>query len=206
MHSKSHDPKVLAGGLLLLGCITYNLPWLINPSNGLSFGAYDLAEWMSLHPTVRSGNPTLLTTLLLRLPLAHLGLIVSIGFLRERLGFAITVIMLTAIALLPPLEFFTQFRDDPNYQQQFFMALVTVAIGIAGMILNPGHLTKTLVILLTIFGAMSSGAGLLYGYTLLEQFKLPTQFGLGGIGLTAIYAISAFYFLGMNQRSRKQTG
>ena len=52
----------------------------------LKFGAYDLAEWTSLHPSVRSGNPALLTALLLRVPLACLGLIICMGFLQKTLG------------------------------------------------------------------------------------------------------------------------
>jgi hypothetical protein len=191
--------------LLVLGCTAYSLPWLMNPGSGLSLGAYDLAEWTSLHPAVRSGNPALLTTLLLRLPLACLGLIISIGFLRRKLIFAVVVIVLTGSALLPPLEFFTQYRDDPNYQQQFFLALFTIATGVLSMAIRPDHLTKSLVILLAIVGAGSSLAGLLQGYALLEQFKLPTQFGLGGIGLVAFYAISTLYFLWANKWSIKQT-
>jgi hypothetical protein len=205
MHRKPNTSQLMAGGLLLLGCITYSLPWLMNPGNGLTFGAYDLAEWTSLHPAVRGGNPALLTALLLRVPLACLGLIVSIGFLRQRVGFAIAVIVLTGIALLPPLEFFTQFRDDPNYQQQFILTSITVAVGIASMMLRSVRLTKIVVILLAFVGAIGSVAGLLHGYALLEQFKLPTQFGLGGISLTAIFAISTLYFFRANQGSIKQT-
>lgn len=206
MISKLRAQQLLASGLLLLGCIAYSLPWLMNPGNGLTFGAYDLAEWTSLHPAVRGGNPALLTALLLRVPLACLGLIVSIGFLRGRLGFAIGVIVLTGIALLPPLEFFTQFRDDPNYQQQFFLALITVAVGIASMMLRSIRLTKMVVILLAVVGAASSLAGLLHGYAFLEQFKLPTQFGLGGMTLTSIFAIIVLYFFRENRGMIKQTG
>jgi hypothetical protein len=205
MRWKPNSSQLLTVMLLVLGCAAYSLPWLTNPGSGLSLGAYDLAEWTSLHPTVRSGNPALLTTLLLRLPLACLGLIISIGFLREKLGFAVLVIVLTGIALLPPLEFFTQYRDDPNYQQQFFLALFTIATGILSIAIRPEILIKSLVILLVVVGAGSSLAGLLQGYSLLEQFKLPTQFGLGGIGLVAIYAISIFYFLWANKESIKQT-
>jgi hypothetical protein len=205
MNWKPNTSQLLAAGLLLLGCAAYCLPWLTNPGSGLSLGAYDLAEWTSLHPAVRSGNPALLTTLLLRLPLACLGLIISIGLLRGKLGFAFLLIVLTGIALLPPLEFFTQYRDDPNYQQQFFLALFTIATGVLSMAIRPESLIKSLVILLAVVGAGSSLVGLLQGYALLEQFKMPTQFGLGGIGFVAIYAISATYFLWANKWSIKQT-
>ena len=206
MNLKPNTSQILVGGLLLLGCIAYSLPWLANPGNGLSFGAYDLAEWTSLHPAVRNGSPALITALLLRLPLACLGLIVSIGFLREQLGIALAFIVLTGIALLPPLEFFTQFRDDPNYQQQFFLAFATVGVGVISMMIRSERITKSAVMLLAVVGAISSIVGLFHGYTLLEQFKLPTQFGIGGFALTIVYAMSALYFFGTNQRWIKQTG
>src|SRR5688500_1464361 len=106
MNWKPNTSQLLTIILLIVGCAAYRLPWLTNPGSGLSLGAYDLGEWASLHPAVRSGNPALLTTLLLRLPLVCLGLIISIGFLRGKLGFALLLIVLTGIALLPPLEFF----------------------------------------------------------------------------------------------------
>jgi hypothetical protein len=178
---------------------------LINPGSGLSFGAYDLAEWTSLHPAVRNGNPALLTPLLLRVPLACWGLIISLGFLNTRFGVAAVIIVLTSIAILPPLEFFTQYRDDPNYQQQFLLALVTLATGITGIAIRSVHVIKPLVIILAFVGAGSSLAGLIQGYRLLEQFKLPTHFGFGGISLIAIYVIVALYLLRINKGIIKQT-
>ena len=38
--------------------------------------------------------------------------------------------LMIAIALLPPLEYFTQATNDPNYRQQFVLALITGLIGI----------------------------------------------------------------------------
>ena len=205
MSRKSNTSQLFSAMLLALGCAAYSLPWLTNPGNGLSFAAYDLAEWTSLHPAVRNGNPAMVTALLLRLPLACLGLIISIGFLREKLVYAIAAIVLTGIALLPPLEFFTQYRDDPNYQQQFFLAAITWATGVVGIAIRQEHFTKLVVVLVIVAGAGSSLAGLLHGYVLLEQFKLSTQFGLGGFSMVAIYATAALYFFRTNKELIEQT-
>lgn len=186
---------ILVGGLFALGCAAYSWPWLINPGNGLSFSAYDLAEWTSLHPSVRGSNPALLTSLFLRLPLACLGLIFAIGFLQGKPRTRLMLVFLIALALLPPLEFFTQYRDDPNYQQQFYLAGIIFVVGILSVAIRPGRHVKLLIALLAVIGIISSLAGLLQGYSLLEQFKLPVQVGLGGISLIIIYAIIAFVFV-----------
>src|SRR5262245_55358949 len=101
--------------LCATGIAAYCLPWLVNRGTGLTFGAYDLAEWTSLHPAVRGGNPPLLASLLLRLPLACFGLVAAMTLWPNNKGKRLTLIFLVAIALLPPIEFFTQYRDDSNY-------------------------------------------------------------------------------------------
>src|SRR5437762_3346647 len=102
--------------LLVSAVIGYLLPWMITPAQSLTMGAYDLAEWTSLHPVVRQTLPFLWTTLALRIPLAILGILlaeyIASTLYRKVIGFL--VILITVIALLPPLEFFTVYRDDPN--------------------------------------------------------------------------------------------
>ena len=63
--------------LLALAIIGYLLPWVITPAQSLSMGAYDLAEWTSLHPVVRQTLPFLWATLALRIPLAILGTLLA---------------------------------------------------------------------------------------------------------------------------------
>jgi hypothetical protein len=192
------------GALFLLGCAAYSLPWLANHSTGLSFGAYDLAEWASLHPAVRGANPTLLASFLLRLPLACLGLLCFIGLYRENLWLRLIFLALIGIALLPPLEFFTQYRDDPNYRQQFFLAVSTVLFGILSMSLVRRDYIRPLVIALVLIGAISSLWGLLQGYSLMTAFNLTTRISFGGIALLAIYALTGFVLLRGFQPSSKQ--
>ena len=55
---------------LLLALIAYSLPWVVGPGAALTLNAYDLAEWTSLHPAVRTAAlPFALTFGLRLLPL-----------------------------------------------------------------------------------------------------------------------------------------
>jgi hypothetical protein len=205
MNWQSNRIRLLVGVLFALGLLVYSLPWLINSGSGLSFGAYDLAEWASLHPAVRGNNPVLLTSLLLRLPLTCLGLIITIGFLQGKSRLRLLLAILIAIAMLPPLEFFTQYQDDPNYQQQFLLAVITCVAGGLSIGLKTRSHVKTLMVLLVVVGVVSSLTGLIQGYLLLEQFKLPVQVGAGGIGIVIIYAIITWVFLMTDAQLIKQT-
>ncbi|MBN8635251.1 MAG: hypothetical protein J0M07_07995 [Anaerolineae bacterium] len=64
---------------LLIGVMiaVYVLPWVINPGVSLTLGGYDLGEWTSLHEAVRGEQPPLLTSFLLRLPLALIAMLVG---------------------------------------------------------------------------------------------------------------------------------
>ena len=165
----------------ILGLVAYCLPWLTNSGSSLSLGAYDLAEWASLHPAIRGANPPLLMSLLLRLPLACFGLVITPTLLMHSSGKRIAFLLLLGIALLPPLEFFTQYRDDPNYQQQFALALITIIVGVAWLAIRSIKWDKILSIICVLVGAISSLVGLIQGYNLMHGFALPAQIGLGGL-------------------------
>jgi len=192
MNQHSFRIQVSAGVLFLLGCAAYSLPWIINPGAGLSFGAYDLAEWASLHPAVRESNPMLLTSLFLRLPLACLGLLLTIGIFSEKIWPRLMLLSLIAFALLPPLEFFTQYRDDPNYRQQFFLAGSTMIIGVLSIAVKRKGSVKLLVITLVMIGAISSLWGLIQGYSLMRTFDLPVQITFAGIALMIVYGLIGY--------------
>lgn len=173
--------------------MVYNLSWVINPGRSLSLGAYDLAEWSSLHPAVKATTPPLLTSFLLRFPLVGLAWITgfnSKGFTTKSLRlFHAIIVILTAISLLPPLEFFTLASNDPNYQQQF---LLSVAALVGGMIGLSGLLNSVrLVIVLTInIGiACASTLSLSQSYALMREIRIPTHIGIGGVGLITLCAI-----------------
>src|SRR5690606_8662803 len=108
--------------LMALLLAAYAGPWLQSPSAALSFGGYDLAEWASLPPGVRSASPPLVASFLLRSVLTSLTLFLAFAspYRRFTVGWlAVAVVSLLLVAAqLPPLEFFTVARGDPNYSQQ----------------------------------------------------------------------------------------
>ncbi len=167
--------------LLFVALLGYIMPWVTPPPTSLSLGAYDLAEWASLNPSVQQTTPFLWAALALRIPLAALSLLIVI-YLTHRnqrfLGFA--ALILAVIALLPPLEFFTTYRNDANYLQQFILAMCTLVIGIILLRLQSGSSIKLIFIFSTL-GCFSSGIGLYQSQLLMNQFKLPVYIGWGGI-------------------------
>ncbi|MEP7286205.1 MAG: hypothetical protein ABI947_10605 [Chloroflexota bacterium] len=113
---------------LIVALIAYYLPWVYHKTAALTANAYDLAEWVSIYPTVRGGNPPLLDPFLLRGAMAGLALLFALraargGWLR---WLYIVLSLLLVITLLPPLDFFRNAGDDPNYRQQFIISLATL--------------------------------------------------------------------------------
>jgi len=192
MSQYSYRIQLWMGTFFILGCVAYSLPWVTNPGAGLSFGAYDLAEWASLHSTARESTPMLLTSFLLRLPLACLGLLITIGFFRENSWLRVIPVLLIGIALLPPLEFFTQYRDDANYRQQFFLALTTGIAGVLSVNISGRWYVKLLVMVLVLIAVTSSLWGLIQGYSLMRAFNLSTQVSFGGVSLITILILYLF--------------
>jgi hypothetical protein len=181
--------------LILLSLFAYCSPWIINQSVGLSLGAFDLAEWASLHPTARMNNPILLVSLLLRLPLVIIALIVSfnVGHIymsRDwwlRAGFCLGI----ALALLPPLEYLIRPTGDANYGQQLSLsaiALVGSLIGLSGRLRN---LSLRPNVLWGLLGGVATLVGLLQAYNLMRLFELPAQVGAGALVSASVYGLIA---------------
>lgn len=172
--------------------LAYLLPWLINPGAGLTFNAYDLAEWTSLHPAVRANPPPLLLTFALRLPLVYLALLTALHrpkSMSGRIG-QFSFLLGAVVALLPPLEFFTQASSDPNYQQQLVLALIA-SVGSAAALM--GALRPVNDLFVTVFSLLTGAAcagGLFETLNLMRDFALPVQLGPGGL-LFALLCIFA---------------
>ncbi|MBL8163245.1 MAG: hypothetical protein JNJ61_14760 [Anaerolineae bacterium] len=165
--------------LLALALLAYVLPWLHNPPTGLTFAAYDLAEWSSLHPLARAATPPLLTSLLLRIPLPCLLLGLLFVVNNPPKWFLIFSVSVTSIALLPPFEFLTQFRDDPNYQQQFAISILTFLIGILAASQLARSLHKISALAFFALSIISAIAGTIDAARLMTAFGLPASIGLG---------------------------
>ena len=178
-------------GLILIALGFYVLPWLINPGVGLTSNAYDLAEWASLHPEVRNQSPSLLTSLLLRLPLVIFALMVAlhIGITPKKHLAGIGLFLLLAVASLPPLEFLTVARNDPNYQQQFVLflgALILGGVAISGLF-NRWYWIEILT--LGFVGIGASIWGLMQARHLMIGFSMPVAVGLGSVGTCLMFLI-----------------
>jgi len=177
--------------------VFYAFPWVVNPAASLSPNAYDLAEWTSLHPVVRAETPMLLTSLLLRLPLACLALLIA--FRARRSWFSVIVVLLIGAALMPPLEIIKA-MGDPNYDQQAALAVITLiggAIGLSGIL---PRARRWVAAGIGLVGAVASVIGLLQGYSLMRDFQLPTQIGLGGVALALTFVMVSGFLAGSPPR------
>lgn len=170
--------------LIILAVGIYFLPWvIIRNAASLSMGAYELAEWVSLHPAVRHAVFVPGATLLLRLPLACLTVMATILIARLTKQTIIhgLFIVTSALALLPPLEFFTSARGDMNYMQQFMIATSTVVMAAICIHKPLFTRTKVLVIFLAVIAAITGLVGLKLTYDLISALNLPSQMGHGAI-------------------------
>ena len=182
--------------LIAFALIGYCLPWIITPATSLSLGAYDLAEWSSLDPAVRQSVPFLWTALALRIPLAILGILIATYICKKfQTPIAILCLLVAAIALLPPLEFFTTYRDDPNYRQQFVLVLLTLIIGLPTTMGKPKRLHLGILIALSVLGVLSSLVGLYQAQNLLQGFDLLTTLGFGGVITSIALAAVAYIYI-----------
>ena len=187
--------RFLALLLVLLAAYAL-LPWVTHPTAALTSNAYDLAEWASIFPAVRS-DPLLLTALLLRLPLVGVAWWaagwntksnVRAGYISPLLRGAIIVVI--AVALLPPFEFLTSGRGDPNYQQQALLAAAALIGGLAILWWRTtrAHHDTPLRILATVALVIGAGAGLWGTAQVLNLWQgvdITASIGAGGIVFAA---------------------
>lgn len=172
------------------------MPWVNPPPGGMKMIAYDLAEWTSLTPSVRQSAPFLWTSLLLRIPFITIGLILTMTIQRFQVpqptSWAILILMV--IALLPPLEFFTIYRDDINYQQQCMLAITALIAGAYSLLRDNVSKWKRLILVYASVGCTCSFIGLLQANALMNSFRLTISMAYGGaltilmLGLVAWFA------------------
>jgi hypothetical protein len=169
-------------GLVIVG---YSLPWLSGSGAALSFHAYDLAEWTALMPASSAETPPLLTPFLLRLPLLCLGAISAV-FSLDRRGWARAALVGIWLALaganLPPFEF-PAHPNNLNYRQQAALAGLTLAAGLAVMLLSAARAVRAVWLgaVMAAAGAAAALVGLARGHALLSDYGLAIRGGVGGI-------------------------
>jgi hypothetical protein len=173
---------------LVLTIIAYYLPWEWHRTAGMTSGAFDLAEWTTLYPGSYTSKPVLLSSFLLRISLAFLAVLVvlratQVTSLASRL-FALGIASLLGLSLLPPLEFFTTARTDPNYMQQFAISTCTMllAFGILGSRTRISRRLAAGLGILTACAAVAAGViGLSQGLKIIGMLGISVVVGGGAI-------------------------
>lgn len=184
--------ELLYLGLLTLTLCAYCLPWVVHRGASLTFSGYDLAEWSSLNPAVRSTSPPLLLTFALRLLAVLTCLLYELWPLSGRVWawLRIGVALFVAIALLPPFEFFGSNLDDPNHQQQAALALLLLGLSvpIVSQHFRRWHHYYQIGIILA--GIVVSVVAPIASRTLMTDLQMPASLGLGSIVFVACLAVT----------------
>lgn len=173
--------------ILPLGILAgYFMPWIVGPGAGLSFNAYDLAEWTTLHPTA-SHDITPLPAFLLRLPLLCVVIMISFAWneydsptIYRRLSCAL--VFLIILFSLPPLDFFSRENiQNANYQQQIGLTIAMLLSGIIGFsgILHAARYWT--IIGICVIGIVTSILGMTGAAVLFDDFAVSIEGGLGFI-------------------------
>jgi hypothetical protein len=190
---KNSNFSIFVPVALAIILVCYLLPWVRTPASALSLGAYDLAEWASLHPIVRETTPYLWSSLALRLPLAVIGILIAsyIAQTSHRALFGMAIVLLATITLFPPLEFFTIYRDDANYRQQFLIAVGTLIAGSIVLARRLAAIKRFSLSLIAATGAVSATIGLSQSLRLLQNFNLPVQISISGYATIVLLGVLA---------------
>ncbi len=197
---------------LTLALLCYYLPWYSHATAAFTLHAYDLAEWASLHPAVRSETPGLWTSFLLRLPQVTLiwaAALLANGGRDPRLRTMLRgVALLVALRFLPPREFLSTASGDPNYRQ---MALLT-GLGLAGILLAilawrlPGRWQGGAAASVLLVGAMAGWWGLTRTRPVLDNFQIEAKIGYGVLGYTLFCLVAAWTLLRRAIQAHLQRG
>ncbi len=183
--------------LALLLLALYVAPWMTSGSAALSFGGYDLGEWASLPPGVRSATPPLVASFLLRLPLTIIVLYLAFASPYRRLsaGWLVTGAagLLLVVAQLPPLEFFTVFRGDPNYAQQAALALVSLVGVVIGLGSAPALWRCLAAAALAAVGAVAGIAGVQSARALMAAYQIDAEPGAAVWLMALVFAAAALW-------------
>ncbi len=193
--NNSHTEFIIVSLSAISLLIAYNLPWLTSPSTGLTFGAFDLAEWISLHPNIVNMSPALLPTLLLRLIPVYLVILITIqisskDLFSKRWWIVALFTIALAIALFPPLEILTGDSGNINYRQMMVVSVSTLVAGIVGLSGKVYAWRGWISIMLSILGIVSSVLGFTSSLELYAQFYLPRNLGIG-----LILSIMGFFMM-----------
>jgi hypothetical protein len=155
----------------------YSLPWVTHLSASLSFNAYDLAEWTTLNPGVRGTDLGWFIPLALRGQLLFIGITLVLWVPSRWLS--VGVLLSFFVALLPPFEFFSGSMADPNYRQQFALALTMAVMGLACLRSFSSPLRRTMQNVLITVSLLTGLFGQFAAYALQHEIIPSPQIGAG---------------------------
>ena len=190
---------------LIAALIGFLFPWVIAPSGPMTLNAFDLAEWISLHPSQRHTSPPLLATLLLRLQLA-IGCVMfaAVSAKTTRKRAAASVIIVIALAQMPPPEFVLD-PGNLNYRQQFVLALASALVGLILLRNRQVRILSAILVVLPGVGAFTAIAGLSQAFAIYASLQSRATLGLGVWTLVACYAGMSAAAVLPHVRLRKQS-
>lgn len=192
---------------VVAGVVCYLLPWTDHSTAGFTMNGFDLAEWSSLHPAVRSSSPAMLTSFLLRAPLVALAAVLALGaqaLPHARLRWLVWCGAAgLVLRMIPPAEFFTGETGDPNFRQLLLLSVVGFGLVAASIPLRalPDGVRRGWVAALWAAGAAAGGAGLSRAWTLLDNFEIDVTVGAGIIGFVGVSALAAALALWPSRRA-----
>lgn len=190
------------------------LPWVYHPAAGLTFNAYDLAEWVSLHSAVRGASVPLVAPFLLRAVLGGLALLFCLRALRSagrwvRLAYTGLALWL-AITLLPPFDFFRGAWDDPNYRQQFALAIGTLIGLVALAAVNQRGLSavtrRRIELAISLLTGISAVIGEAIALTIIGSLRIDVSVGIGIILLVISLGAAQYRPTSTPQTDQAQAG
>lgn len=197
-HISREFSSTLVWGMLIaavMGVIAVHIPWHVHEVAAFTLNAFDLAEWVSLHPATRAENPPLLSSILLRLPLVLLGLstALSANFLRdERLRWIWRLAaLLVVLRLNPPIDFYRS-PNGVSLNAQHLAYLTFAGIGLVLIIIAIGRRIRPfyfpLMAALWIVILAVSWEGLSRATRTIESLQIDVGYGAGIYSLIGIAA------------------
>ena len=191
MIEKQSNPILIMA--LTLALCAYFLPWVSHPSASLTMGAYDLAEWLNLHPLTQ---PDRIPGLLLRSQLLLFTLVVAFWSAQPRFTkhwwVRMIGIMLLCIAQLPPPEFI-EWTGDLNQRQQALLAIMSALGGTFGLAGFMKRYHQQILYGICMIGIITTGYILVILPKLMATFELSKNQGLGGYMLIGVYVGMIFF-------------
>lgn len=180
----------------LLGVMAYHMVWQTHMVAAFNSNAFDLAEWVSLHPTVRAESPALFTPMLLRLPLILLAgvIVMASSVLQAEKAKWIWrgVALLAVLRLNPPTDFYPWGGGSANDQQlgrlTAFGLAVVLAMIVGGRWLR--YVWKPATIILLMAGLVTALEGYNRAQKVLDSIQIETGLG-GGLVLYVAFVLIA---------------